>query len=636
MGEDLPRRSGPTLSPAPASIMIAVGVALLLFLTTYQTTVNGSPSPYTTDVGEIQNALPRWGTIHWTGYPLYTILGSTFVTLLRWAGIEPASGASLFSTLWGLVSVGLIVALLQELEVPGPLAIFGALIAATSLSMWMDASLAEVHTMTMAFTVATLLFALRFDRTGRRSDFLWLAFVFSQGVIHQRAVLFLLPAVATLVLRPDRWRVLWRGLLPALGISLLAPLTYLYLPWRVQQGATWTFGTPGTWQGVLRMLFDNRADRIVTWPEGLGGWAIRIGRAFAITAADLHPALLALGLLGLLVLVLRGGWRQALALTLAWIPYILLTGLIWIGRVGDAQLAAHLPVTILAAVGLALLAASLNRRVRWGYPLGILALVAIVAFLILVNRPQVLAVTRDPSAEAIITTAERASPPPGGGPAAFMALWGHDYWALAYAHTFQGRLEGLDVVDHNAHFEAILAEGNRLFTLNKTFYRLPVAWWEERLGRIYLSTVAPRVVEIGLEPMTWPNLPAEPVLDLGDGIRIRAVDLAATDSDALWLTVYWETEQRPTRDYSVAVHLVAQDPPQRPEDVLAQADRQHPIYGRYPTSRWEAGEIVRSDYLIPVPPSTAPKAVRIALYRVDASGDFITTPWLSLPISDAE
>ena len=48
---------------------VAMAVALLLYLSTFQTVVNGSVSPYTTDVGEIQNALPRWGTIHWTGYP---------------------------------------------------------------------------------------------------------------------------------------------------------------------------------------------------------------------------------------------------------------------------------------------------------------------------------------------------------------------------------------------------------------------------------------------------------------------------------------------------------------------------------------------------------------------------------------
>ena len=326
--------------------IIAMVVALALFLSTFQTVVNGSDSPYTTDVGEIQNALPRWGTIHWTGYPLYTFLGSTFVTLLRWAGIPPAAGASLFSALWGVVSVGLLVLLLRELGVAAQLSALSALIAAASTSLWMDSSLAEVHTMTVALTLATLWFAIRFGRSARRRDLLLLAVAFSQGVVHQRATLFLAPAV--LVLIAPQWRQVWRGLLPAAGLAFLAPLTYLYLPLRVRQGATWVFGSPGTWQRLLTMLLDNRAERIVSWPDGAAAWAERLWLAFQVTAADITLPLLALGLLGLLVLAAQRRWRESLGLTLAWPPYLLLTAVIWIGHIGDAQLAAHLPVTLLA------------------------------------------------------------------------------------------------------------------------------------------------------------------------------------------------------------------------------------------------------------------------------------------------
>jgi hypothetical protein len=616
-----------------AWVAIATAIACLLYLSTFQTVVNGSQSPYTTDVGEIQNALPRWGTIHWTGYPLYTFLGSLFVTLLRWIGIPPAAGASLFSALWGVVSAGLLVALLQEFDVSGPLAALGALVAATSTSVWMDASLAEVHTLTTAFTVATLLLALRFGRSGGRGDLLLLALAFSQGVVHQRAVIFLAPAVAVLIL--PQWRAAWRGLIPASALSLLAPLTYLYLPWRVNQGATWVFGTPGTWQRVLSMLLDNRAERVVSWPAGIVEWGDRVGRAFAVTAADLSLVLLALGLLGLFVLALEKRWRESLGLTLAWVPYILLTGVIWIGRVGDAQLAAHLPVTVLAAVGLALLADSLGRRPRWGQSLATLMLAAVAAFLVMVNRPQVLAVTRDPSAEAVIATAEQVAPPPADRPTTFMALWGNDYWALAYAQAFEARLPGLDIVDHNADFRTISARGNRLLMFSETFYRRPLSWWDGRLGHVSLSSAAPGVVEIALEPSLAPDdVPPGPELDLGDGVWIRSAQVSPGRDGNLVLTVYWQAEAPPALDYSVAVHLVAHDPPRGAEDVLSQADQAHPVYGWYPVSRWHAGEIVRDHYLVEVPDGAEPRAVRVALYRVNGSGSFVNSPWLSLPVAD--
>jgi hypothetical protein len=616
-----------------AWVVIAMVVAFLLFLSTLQTVVNGSQSPYTTDVGEIQNALPRWGTIHWTGYPLYTFLGSLFVTLLRWVGVSPAAGTSLFSAVWGVVSVGLLVALLQELDVSGPLATLGALVAASSTSVWMDASLAEVHTLTIAFIVATLLFALRFGRSGRRRDFLLLALAFSQGVAHQRAVAFLAPAVVALAL--TQWRAIWRGLLPAVALSLLAPLTYLYLPLRVWQGATWVFGTPGTWQRVMGMLLDNRAERVVSWPEGIVGWGDRLRRAFAVTAVDLPLVLLVLGLLGLLALALEKRWRESLGLTLAWGPYLLLTAVIWIGRVGDAQLAAHLPVTVLAAVGLALLAHLLGRRARCRHIVAALALAGAVVFLCALNRPTVLEVTRDPSAESVIATAEQVAPPLSDRPTTFMALWGNDYWALAYAQAFQGRLQGLDIVDHNADFGAILARGNRLLTFSETFYRRPLSWWDARLGAVTLSSAAPEVVEIALRPLLTPaDVPPGPALDLENGVWIRSAQVSLEEDGRLLLTVYWQAEIPPTLDYSVAAHLVAHDPPQGPGDVLSQADRSHPVYGWYPTSRWCAGEIVRDHYLIEVPGGAQPRAVHIALYRTDASGNFVNSPWLSLPIVD--
>ena len=93
------------------AVLLAMLLAFVLFLTTLQTIPNGSLHPYGTDTGEIQNALPRWGTLHFPGYPLYSFLGSGFVSLLQLMGIAPATGSSLFSALWGAISVGLLVLL---------------------------------------------------------------------------------------------------------------------------------------------------------------------------------------------------------------------------------------------------------------------------------------------------------------------------------------------------------------------------------------------------------------------------------------------------------------------------------------------------------------------------------------------
>jgi hypothetical protein len=617
-----------TLWPAIAAI-----VALALFLSTLQVTVNGSGHPYATDVGEIQNALPRWGLIHRSGYPLYTAVGSLFVTMLRMVGVQPAVSASLFSSLWGVVFVALLVVLVQEVGASGPVAALGALSVALSTGVWVDASLAEVHTLTLVFTVATLLFALRFGRTGGRRDLLLLALFFTQGVSHQRSVILLAPAVA--VLAWSQWRAFLRNLALVLAISSLALFVYLYMPFRVWTGATWVFGSPGTWDGFWEMVFDNRGGRVFALSADLDEWLMRLGVTWEILSEDMFWPLLVLGLAGVLMPIWRGRWREGLGMTLAWIPNLWLTFVIWSDEVIDAQLAAKLPVVLMAGVGLALFIEWLGRRSR------ILEGIATLAFIgVLIGwgwrvRPLVLSITRDPHAERIIAIAERVVPLPNERCTTLVVPWGHDYWALAYAQAYRGQLPDLNLVDHNVDLRAIAGEG-RLLTLRGTFHIFPISWWEERLGPLYLSSAAPDVVGMGLvPPVNTDDVPSDVGLDLGNGLAIRSTTLAWESSfDRLLLTVYWEAVQPVENDYSVAVHLVAHNPPQGEEDLLAQSDAVHPVMGWYPTSRWKAGEVVRDDYLLHVPSGSFPVAVRVGMYRVDESGAFVNTEWLSLPIPE--
>jgi hypothetical protein len=605
-------------------------IALVVFLSTLQVGINGSGHAYATDVGEIQNALPRWGLIHRSGYPLYTATGSLFATLLRWIGIEPAASVSLFSALWAVVTIGLVVALAQELGVAGPAAALGALVLAVSTSMWVDASIAEVHTLTLAFSAATLLFAVRFGHSGRRHDLLLLTFAFSQGVTHQRSVVLLAPAVAVLVW--PQLRALWLGIVPAIGVAVLAPLTYLYMPFRVWTGATWVFGSPGTWAGFWEMVFDNRAERVVRTAAGLQEWLTRASTAIQLLADDIAWPLLAAGLAAWLLL-LKGRKRLGLAMTLAWASNLLLTLAIWKARVGDAQLAAKLPIVLVAGLGLALLLDWAWQRSRaLGALCGAILALALVVWGWQV-RPFVLSITRDPSAQDVIDMAEQLFPLPEDRLTSLVVLWGHDYWALAYAQECRGQLQGLNLVDHNVNIRSV-AEDGRLLTPDETFIVLPPAWWEARLGRrLHLSSAAPGIVELGVKPpVDAADVPVRVGFDLGNGIRIRDARLAWEGEDKLWVTIYWEAAQPVKPNYRVAIHLVAKDPPESGEDILAQADALNPVGGWYPTSLWAMGEVVRDDYALAVRPGSLPVAVRIAMYEIDADGAFVNTNWLSVPV----
>ena len=615
------------------SLFLVTVAALALFLSTLQTDINGSRHPYAKDVGEIQNALPRWGLIHYSGYPLYTATGSLFVSALWRIGVEPAAGASLFSAIWGTVTVVLLSVLAHDLGVSWSVSALGALAVAVSRSVWVDSSLAEVHTFTLALTVATLIFAVRFSRDGDRRDLLFLTLFFSQGVMHQRSVILLAPAVALLVC--PHVRAIWRHLGSVVGVALLAPLTYLYLPFRVWTGADWVFGSPGTWNGFWAMVFDNRAERVFDWSAGLEPWLARGRVTLQIVADDMWWPLVLAGLAGLLLLGFQNRrWREALALSLAWLPNVGLTLLIWRGQVQDAQLAAKLPVILIAGVGLAVVISWLKRRWRAAGLAASIALLAASAAWGWRIRPFVLSITRDDSAQAVIEKAERVAPPPHGEPATLALPWGPDYWAVAYDKCCGTRLPGLGIVDHNADFRAIVKRGDRLLVLDETLYVFPVPWWEGILGPLYRSSAAPEVIELSrTPPFDLVTVPSDVAFDLGNGIQVRSMKTRQPHPNEVFVSIYWEASKAVQENYRVAVHLVAQDPPRDGADVLAQADSPHPVGGWYPTGQWDAGEVVRDDYLLTVPPDASPAAVRVAMYQVGEDGSFDCTAWLSHPVS---
>ncbi|MCA9868158.1 MAG: DUF2723 domain-containing protein [Anaerolineales bacterium] len=631
-------------------VLIAVLIAAALYLSTVQTHINSSGHPYTTDVGEHQNALPRWGTIHHSGYPQWTALGSLFVAVLRLFGVEPAAAVSLWSLLWGLVTVALLAVLACELGAAGPFAALGALAAGLATSVWVNASIAELHTMTMALTLATLWLAVRFGRSGSRADLLWLVFVFSQGIFHQRSILLLAPAVLLLVwphvLTP--FRMGSRTLLAIIGIALLAPLTYLYLPLRVWMGAGWVFGSPGTWDGLLALVFFNNAELVVEAEQSLAGWLVRLRTVGGLLHDDLHPVLLLAGLAGLWLPPRqptdtgRSTGRLGLALTLVWLPNLLLTVLIWEDRVSDAQLAAKLPVLLMAGLGLALLLQWLWRRSAVVGALGALLVAAALVLHAGPARAFALEITRDRSTQTLVDMVDRLQPAADGRPMTLITPWGTDYWTLTYAQGFEGRLPNVMLVDHNATPQAIIARGDHLLALEKTFFIFPLAYYAEHLGPLYLATAAPGIVEMSPAPIvTEASLAADASVtpadfDLENGIRIVGTQTEWATPDELLVTVYWRAAETPAEGYSVAVHLVAVDPPQSEADIVDQADRSDPVENWYPTTSWRPGEIVRDRYLLTVPAGSEAAAIRVAMYRNDPAAGFVNSPWLSLPLPEKE
>ncbi len=105
------------------------------------------------------------------------------------------------------------------------------------------------------------------------------------------------------------------------------------------------------------------------------------------------------------------------------------------------------------------------------------------------------------------------------------------------------------------------------------------------VGEFALPLKAPFEARPAPRSFTLPHLENPLGVDFGGQVRLAGYDLEQDDS--LRLTLWWQALQSPAGDYTVFVHLF--DP--ETEEILAQSDAM-PRGGAYPTSWWQAGEVV--------------------------------------------
>jgi hypothetical protein len=86
------------------------------------------------------------------------------------------------------------------------------------------------------------------------------------------------------------------------------------------------------------------------------------------------------------------------------------------------------------------------------------------------------------------------------------------------------------------------------------------------------------------------------------------------------VTLYWEGLRRPDKDYKVFVHLrdLAD------QQMISQHDSD-PVYGYTPTTRWEPGELLADEHLLPLPADTPPGTYQLWVGMYDpATGERLT------------
>jgi hypothetical protein len=119
------------------------------------------------------------------------------------------------------------------------------------------------------------------------------------------------------------------------------------------------------------------------------------------------------------------------------------------------------------------------------------------------------------------------------------------------------------------------------------------------------------------EPPTIEDLDMDHPIGAVLGGRVRLlgynVESGFRPGDNIHLTLFWQAVEEMEQSYTVFTHLVDAE-----GNVAAQKDNP-PVDGFYPTTKWQAGEIIRDQYDVTIPENVAPGEYRfkVGMYLVE-------------------
>lgn len=595
--------------------LLPAAAAACLYASTLMSAISGCAHEYCADVGEFQVALPLWGTVHYTGYPLYMLLGSPFVTVLHVFGISPALGASIYSLVWETLAVaGLVILLRRFFNASIWLAGGIGLLFAVIEPIWVHGVLAEVYSLSMVLSVAILYLAIALRRNWSDKRGWLLAFLCGAGIAHHRLLgLHVIPVGMYLLPILPRSRSVYRWLVVAALCFAAGFLPYLDIPLRIELGSTWNYDQANTWQGFWRIFWGTEVAGLQQPGIALSALLSAAKDIVRVLVSDFTlPGIVIIGFIGA-----RAMWsRQTRSVT--WfivgvgISYVLFALLFHDAVLLQATLmVAILALCLLLGIGFSSLSLVWQKT-------GAILCFGWAVWLMINNWGFVASLTSNQKGVAYMATAERLEAPDGS---IVMAPWGPDYFALAYAQRVEGRMAQWLIVDHRADFGDLMARASHsVYTHMNTLYVFGPDWWTAKLGSpLRIVSAGPAMVMLTAESLERPTTGG---VFLGDQIILDHWEIRSLSQESLDIILYWAAMDTPTADYSTSVQVSDQEVVSRPEDLIAVSDSYAPVYGWNPTSHWLPNEVIREDHVIQIPPGRSLKSVHVGMYIQDSSGNF--------------
>lgn len=627
------------------------GAALLLAaLLLYLTTLDNGLRPAELAGGDLithQYAQVQGRPSNAPGYPLYTMGGWLWFHGLRsllGPNANPIAILSAYSTLWALLALALLYALIVELTGNWAIALLLGAFYAVSYFFWYYAVSTEQYASAVAQTLAIVLLAWRWDALQDQANqagdsrplgdghLLALALLAGLALAHMVTVALIVPPLLWFILsrRPGLLR---RGRLvaAAVGVALLPLLSYAFIYMRGAQHPEWRGA--GEWSSAWAWFLD-----FVSTGQGREEltWSLRplaTAEFPSMVLQELTWAVLLGGLAGIFLL----GRRRSIFLGSTLLLYALFAFVDRLGNWFQVIMPAYaLLVVCFAAVVQALWrwAARPNpgaarpagrRALRALLIVGLLALLA-VRFerswprTDLRDRPDDTALL---PGQAILADAPQAN-------AAVFGVLGESL-SLRYLTDIWGQRSDVAAVSSDRAQE-LLADGSRpLYVTNSA---APLVWEEISPGA-RLSSAGAELIQVQTEPNR--SLPASAQtlhLPVGDGLDLAGIEIKQRpDGERPWqVRLHWRAGEPVTQDWSVSVRpTVAGQPLAQDGGGIVQQDLAHPVHGVYPTSNWQPGEVVADDYFLALPPGANPDGVQIVVYRPLPDGAFENLAVLNVP-----
>ncbi len=614
-------------------VLLIIALACAAYLPTVMPDISASPHPYFTDVGNVQNALNLWGTLHSSGYPLFSLVGAFFVALLRGIGVVPAAAASLFSTVWAIATLVVFYQLIVVWRGDRVVALAVTALLGLGWAYWLFASYAEVYSFAYFIVVVALYAAVKADQTRQDRWLYVLAVCGGLSVAHHRAIALIAPALL-LIAGPALWRKVRRQpvvIVKWIGLALLVGvLPYVYLWLRAQQPGAWIWGNPTTLDGLWQLVSGGTYLRLIVWPTTLEGWLATIQQVSDIQLGLQTWPIVVLGGIGIVRMLWRRQYRYGLALVAGGlVPFVMAIadqtfyGLNYSPEDIPALL---LMTTLFVLLALAFLLSDFTRPALRRIGLAFAGLVSL--WLVVQSQPMVYALTHDTTGRQIITEAQQfvadgqfATPP------AFFSPWGGEFWALSYAIRVTGELKNFRLLPNRANLRNVVNTAGQIDVFDHTLYAWNLDWWRKQLhGQVYLSSAGLGVVAIAKRPiLSEQDLPGHNTIPIAMGnsaIVLRDWTVKALGDGRWQISLYWQATAKPDRDYSVYIHASDHMTITEPENIVAQDDAGSPVDGWYPTSLWSPGEIIRDDNLLVSPLDKLAKIIEVGLYTRDSVGNF--------------